>query len=113
MVPPKFIALGIVEGQMRFSPTIIGFPYNAGIAVYTTNVMTRLHINGSRGNFNRFQSGAISPLALRVSGGFCQSTFLCHCLWIGSPVGLIICENGGMSRLEIARVPARSKLGNI
>ena len=70
---------------MRFMPTIIGFPCNAGIAAYTTNVtrehLTRLHINGSRGNFNGFRSGAISPLALRVSGGFCQSTFLCHCLF--------------------------------
>lgn len=38
------------------------------------------HTNGSRGNFNWFRSGAISPLALRVSGGFRQPTFLCHSL---------------------------------
>jgi hypothetical protein len=43
VVPPKFIALSVIEGQMRFAPTDIGFPRNAGIAVYTTNVDTSSH----------------------------------------------------------------------
>jgi len=98
VVPPKLIALNKVEGQIRFALTIISFSHNVENTVQTTGKI--VHLNGSRGNFNRVWSGAISPLALRVSGGFCQSTFLCHCFYLGSPVALIICGIGEMSRLE-------------
>jgi len=102
VVPPTLIALNEVEGLIHFAPTIIGFPYNAGIAVQTTCgtkliFCATVHLNGSRGNFDRFLSSASFNNSLRISDGIRQPTFLCHCFYIGSPVDLIICKNERMS----------------
>jgi hypothetical protein len=96
-VPPKFIALSIIEGQMRFAPTFIDFPITQGVRpkLLTFNLQ-RVNLGGSRGNFNGVRTSAISTNTLRISGGFCQFTFLCHSLYL---IDVIICEIKGMSRL--------------
>ena len=75
-------------------------PNNAGITFQTTdvqtcNVLTRKAQEGTSTGFCRAQ---LSANLLRISGGFCQSTFLCHSLCL---INVIICKNEEMSRLDI------------
>ena len=76
MVPPKFITL---LAMMRFALTNISLSYNVEITVQTTRKI--IHLNGSRGNFNCLRSSTTFSLALHISDGFHQSTFLYRCLY--------------------------------
>ena len=97
----------------RFVLTNISLPNNAGIAVRTIcraryYLALRSHERLKR-ELQLISVECNSIAYLHISGGFCQPTFLCHCLYIfwlcrskllhSIFVTLIICENGTMSRL--------------
>jgi len=92
---PRFIVLSEVEGQMLFALTNISLSYNSRI---------RFRLLGNRSperlerELQRVSVGRNLTACLRVSGGFCQSNFP---LSLPFHVALIICKNGGMSRLEL------------
>jgi len=79
VVPPKLITRVI-----HFAPTNIGLPCNAGIAARTIWWGGRYSANGSPERLERelqlVSAGRKFQQALRLSGGVCRSTFLCHCL---------------------------------
>ena len=67
----------------RFVLTNISLPRNAGIAVWTTKrdtFFTRTAQEGTSTDFGRVQLSA--AWLSHISGGFCQSTFLCHSLYL-------------------------------
>jgi hypothetical protein len=109
-VPPKFIALSVVEGADALCADIHRLPSNAGSAVQTICriglILSCVHLNGSRGNFNWILTSAISTTTLHISGGFCQFTFLCHSLYL---INAIICGIERMSRCAPDFVQAHAK----
>ena len=90
--------------MIHFALTNISLPDNAGIAPCTTDVQ-RLRCNAftqeaQEGTSTGFRRMRLSALLPQISGGFRQSTFLCHCLiYWGRLLRFIICKNGAMSRL--------------
>ncbi len=81
MVPPKLITYEVTHLAL----TNISLPCNAGTASCTTdvqrltcNVFTHEAREGTSTGFGRM---GLSALASHLSGGFLQSTFLCHCLY--------------------------------
>ena len=78
-VPPKFPALFAGHSAL----TNISLPCNAGIAVRTTKRETFFTVTAREGTSTDFGRVQLSAKVLHISGGFCQSTFLCHSLyWI-------------------------------
>ena len=87
-VPPKFPAL--FAGH--FALTNISLPCNAGIAVRTTKRVTFFTVTAREGTSTDFGRVQFSAYVLHISGGFCQSTFLCHSLcWIAVIISQMAC----------------------
>jgi hypothetical protein len=84
VVPPRFPALTVQARGTLFALTNISLPGNAGIADRTTKRVTFFTFTAREGtstDFGRVQLSA-SLWELHISGGFCQSTFLCHSLYL-------------------------------
>ncbi len=94
-VPPKFPA----RFAGHFALTNISLPCNAGIAVRTTKRDTFFTVTAREGTSTDFGRVPLSAVSRHISGGFCQSTFLCQCfIYMARLLIIIICENGAMSR---------------
>ena len=94
MVPPKLAFAGSLCANIHWLPNNAGITFQT-TNVQTCNVLTRKAQEGTSTGFCRAQ---LSANLLRISGGFCQFTFLCHSLCL---INVIICKNEEMSRLDI------------